>query len=105
MNKKNLEAVGRLLEAVKSCFDEAETGVDAQQRTPAQTITPRLYRGLCRTVGADEKTSFLLASFAIALVAGMVQNPKDVASMCGGGGYFGGSIIVALEELKVKNKY
>lgn len=100
MNKKNLEAVGRLLEAVKSCFDEAETGVDAQQRTPAQTITPRLYRGLCRTVGADEKTSFLLASFAIALVAGMVQNPKDVASMCGGGGILEAALSSLLKNSK-----
>lgn len=100
MTKKNLEAVGRLLEAAQECFVEAERGADVQQRTPAHTITPQMYRGICRMVGADEETAYLVASFALSLVAGMAEIPSAVPSMCGS--YEGGSLIVAFEALRNK---
>ena len=100
MTKKNLEAVGRLLEAAHDCFVEAETGVNVQQRTPTHIVSPQMFLGICRMVGADEETAYLVASFSLSLVAGMTENPGAVASMCGG--YEGGSLIVALEALRNK---
>ena len=99
MTKKENENLAFLMEAIRCCFRENENSKQTQERTPVHTIAPGMFAAMCKNAGVSEETTYMMAAFALALVNGMAKEPGNVAAMCGGAD--GGSLIVALEALRV----
>lgn len=103
MTRKQIESVALFLDAIQDAFNSEENKPQQEERTPVHTIKPKMFKAVCKHFGVNGKTIYLLASFALALVKGMAENPSDISAICGGD-YKGGNLIVAFEDLKASIK-
>ena len=101
MTKKQNEAVALLLKAIQDYFESEENNPERQERTPVHTIPPRMFAAICKNLGVDASTAYFLATFAMSLTRGMIQEPGSVAAIVGNvdGGAMGGELIVQVEDL------
>jgi hypothetical protein len=101
MTKKKLEAIGRLLEAAVQTFNDEEQNQERAERTPVHTIPPRMFAAICKNLKIDTSTAYLLATFAMSLTRGMMQEPGDVTAIVGDadGGAMGAELIIQIESL------
>jgi hypothetical protein len=102
MTKKQNEAVTLLMKAMQDYFDSEELNPDVAERTPVHTIPPRMFATICKNLGVDASTAYFLATFAMSLTRGMIQEPGDVSAIVGDadGGVMGGELIVQVESLR-----
>ena len=101
MTKKQNEAVALLLKAMQDYFDDEEQNQERAERTPVHTIPPRMFAAICKNLEIDTSTAYLLATFAISLTRGMMQEPGDVTAIVGDadGGAMGAELIIQIESL------
>ena len=101
MTKKQNEAVALLLKAIQDYFESEENNPERQERTPVHTIPPRMFAAICKNLGVDASTAYLLATFAMSLTRGMMQEPGDVSAIVGDadGGAMGAELITQIESL------
>ncbi len=102
MTKKQNEAVALLLKAIQDYFESEENNTERKERTPVHTIPPRMFAAICKSLGVDASTAYLLATFAMSLTRGMMQEPGDVSAIVDGavGGTMGAELITQVESLK-----
>lgn len=93
MTKKQSDAIALLLKAMQEYFNSEEQNPEIAERTPVHAIPPRMYASMCKNLDIDNETASLLATFAISLVLGMMQEPENVSAIVGG------DIIVQPEDL------
>ena len=102
MTKKQTDAIGLLLKAMQEYFDSEEQNPEIAERTPVHTIPPRMFGAICKNLGVDASTAYLLATFAMSLARGMMQEPGEVTAIVGDadGGVMGAELIIQVESFK-----
>lgn len=95
MTKDNC-SIADLFEAIKNKLGQ-DTG-----ETPVKCITPGEFTNMCAAHGIDHQTAYDLATFAVSLVRGMLNDHAEISTIVGGckGGTLGGELIVQVESLK-----
>ena len=89
-------------QSIVGMFEAIKNKLECTGDTPVKCITPAEFRELCTAYGIGNGTAYLLATFAMSLARGMMQEPGTITAIVDGanGGTMGAELITQVESLR-----